>query len=94
LNSDIASKARQSDVNPGKMINISKILPRTLQTFNPNIFFLPQKQLPELHPESRRSLGGGLFVHISMPSTAPAQQANPADDTSDKAAAIVERWLS
>jgi len=37
---------------------------------------------------SRQSLGDGLCIHIRIPSIAPAQQSNPADDTSPKPAAI------
>ena len=97
--SNIPSNARQSDVDPGYTIDMSRIRPRASQTawqFNPNFFFLAQWNFPELHPALSQSFGDGLCIQIRIPSMAPAQHSNPALETSAKPRAIDRcmSWLS
>jgi hypothetical protein len=83
-NSDIPLNARQSEVDPGYMIEMSRMRPRTSHTawrLSPNFFFRPHMNLPASHPTARQSFFEGLWIQIRIPSIAPAQQLKPALET-------------
>ena len=48
--------------------------------FNPNFFFLPQKNFAEPTPTFLHSISVGFDIQTNIPSTAPTQQLNPAVD--------------
>jgi hypothetical protein len=78
----LPSNARQSDVDPGKTMDISRNFPRASATawqFKPNFSFLPQRNFIASQPLFLQSCIEGHLIQIKIPSIAPAQQLKPAE---------------
>jgi hypothetical protein len=95
-NRDIPSNAWQSEMDPGYKIDIiQKSAPDIAHglTVHAKLLLSAAVKFPGLHPTLKQSFAEGLCVKIRIPSIAPEQHLNPADDTSEYPAAIA-RCLS